>query len=309
MSKQITGIHVFEKREDNKWNEYSFAVQLLSILSWKKFHGRIVLYTNEEHLEDLRERGIDKYYDAIDTETLKRCPDMDKSKYWAFGKIYVASKQTEPFVLVDTDLWIDAPLNFNESLAVQGFHFESFDVNFPLNRYLDFDNSLPTKWIGRWRKDLMPLNCAILFLNNQRLIKEWYECALEIAQQPNQIEVDKAVSSYYMTFVEQRLLPMIAYEMGMPCGSITSLIYLTYATEFNGDEWYPHLKDITNDEYEIFSKIKHIWGIKSDIVNSEDVKNLVFQSVEASYNKYEESINHLKLLDPWKESSQILTNQ
>lgn len=301
MSKQIKAIHVFQKRIENDWNELSFAVQLLSIVSWKKYHGKIVLYTNEEHLQDLKDRGIDVLYDEIDTETLKACPSVETNKYWAFEKIYVASLQEEPFVLLDNDLWLEAPLQFNENLAVQGFHFESFDVNFPYNRYMDFDNSLPEKWIGRWNKELMPFNTAILFMNNKALVQEWYKCALEIAQQPNQIEVDQAVYSYYMTFIEQRLLPMISYEMGMPYGTFTSIIYLSYASGIDGDEWYPPYSEETQDQYESFRKVRHVWGMKHAITQDEVAKNLVYQAIELAYNRYEETKEYQNLLNPWKE--------
>ena len=309
MSKQITGIHVFEKRREDEWNELSFAVQLLSILSWKKFHGRIELYTNEGHLADLKARGMDALYDKIDTKILKTAPELDESKYWSFNKLYVASKLKAPFVLIDTDLYIEEPLDFNEEMAFQGFHFESFNVDFPGNHYLDFDNSLPSKWIGRWNKELMPINTAILFMNNQQLIKEWYECALEIASQSNQIEVNDEVYSYYMTLVEQRLLPMLSSERGLKYSPLTSPIYLSYIDGSSGKEWWPPIETLSEDEIKKFTSIKHIWGLKRFIVDNKEMKVMISNVIEEAYNKYVETNNYLKLLEPWKESSQILTNQ
>ena len=301
MSEQVTGIHVFEKRGNDGWNELSFAVQLLSIISWKKFYGRIELYTNEEHLEDLKIRGIDKLYDNIDTELLKTMPEMDKKKYWAFGKMYIASKLEPPFVLVDTDLWFDYPVVFNEDLAYQAFHFESFDTNHSENIYLDFENNIPLKWIGRWKKDLMPTNTAILRINDKDLLKEWYECALEIAQQENQIIIDDILHSYYMTFVEQRLLPMIAHETGKSYGVILPSIYKSYVRNGRGEEWQPMLNELSEKDRIKFMSTRHVWGMKSFLPQNEGLKNIVSHVIHCSFDLFsEETANHRNLLEVWK---------
>ena len=301
MHEQVTGIHVFEKRREDSWTEMSFAVQLLSIVSWKKYHGRIELYTNEEHLEDLKIRGIDKLYDKIDTELLNTMPEMDKAKYWAFGKMYVASKLEPPFVLLDTDLWIDAPIEFASDSAYQAFHLESFDMKHPENVYLDFENNIPEKWIGRWKKDILPTNTAILRINDKDLLKEWYECGLEIAQQENQIIVSDNLRSYYMTFVEQRLLPMIAYEMGKTYQVILSSVYKTFIkTSVNGDDWEPKVMDLGIPEKVRFTTIRHVWGLKHILANNKDLKNMVSFVIQYSFNLFKkETANHRDLLEAW----------
>jgi hypothetical protein len=300
MNEQLTGIHVFEKRGNDNWTELSFAVQLLSIISWKKFYGRIELYTNEEHLEDLKLRGIDVYYDKIDTELLKTMPEMDKKKYWAFGKMYVASKLEPPFVLIDTDLWFDSPIAFNEDVAYQAFHFESFDINYSENIYLDFENNIPSKWIGRWKKDLMPTNTAILRINDKELLKEWYECSLEIAQQENQIIVDDAIHSFYMTLIEQRLLPMIAYEMNKVYRVIHPSIYKSYVKNGNGEEWEPTFSQLDLNGKNIVMSVRHIWGIKHFLPQDKELKNLIAYILRYSFDLFKtETANHRNLLDVW----------
>lgn len=300
MNEQVTGIHVFEKRGDDSWTEMSFAVQLLSIVSWKKFHGRIELYTNEEHLEDLKIRGIDKLYDKIDIELLKTMPEMDKHKYWAFGKMYIASKLEPPFVLIDTDLWIDAPIEFAKDSAYQAFHLESFDMSYSDNIYLDFENNIPKKWIGRWKKDLMPTNTAILRINDKDLLKEWYECALEVAQQENQIIVREVLHSYYMTFVEQRLLPMIAYEMGKIYRVIHPSIYKSFVKSSTGDEWHPKIETLGPQEQMRFMTIRHIWGMKHLLFQHHDLKMIVASVIKYSFDLFnEETANHHNLLESW----------
>jgi hypothetical protein len=211
--KEVLGIHVYEKRGPILWEDELLAVNLLSILSWKRFHGRIHLYTNEEYLETLQKWGIDKLYDKIDTTTLKQIPDrLNQKEYWAFGKIHVAGEIAEPFVLIDTDLWLNAPLEFDKKSAFMAYHFENFDESFNLNPYIDFDNLIPEKWIGRWNKEIMPVNTALLWFNHDILKNEWIEISKEIALQTEQISLEDVYGSKKMVLIEQRVLPMLAFE-------------------------------------------------------------------------------------------------
>jgi hypothetical protein len=75
-------------------------------------------------------RGIDVLYDYIDSHTLATMPSVDTKKWWALGKIYVAAQQTAPFAIIDTDLYLEQPLHFNDTLAFQGYHFEAIDPDF-----------------------------------------------------------------------------------------------------------------------------------------------------------------------------------
>ena len=66
MGQQLTGVHIFEKLGPIEWEDELIAIQAISALSWKKFHGRIELYCNQEHLESLKKWGVDKIYDKIE---------------------------------------------------------------------------------------------------------------------------------------------------------------------------------------------------------------------------------------------------
>jgi hypothetical protein len=213
----------------------------------------------------------------------------------------VASKLEPPFVLLDTDLWFDYPIVFNEDIAYQAYHFESFDKNYSENIYLDFENNIPTKWIGRWKKDLMPTNTAILRINDKELLNKWYECALEIAQQENQIIVDDAVHSFYMTFVEQRLLPMIAYEMNKVYRVIHPSIYKSYVKNGKGEEWEPVFSQLNEIDMRIVMAVRHIWGIKHFLPQNIELKKLIESVLQYSFNLFkDETTNHRNLLEVWK---------
>jgi hypothetical protein len=296
--KQILGVHVYEKRGPIEWEEELLAVTLLSVLSWKRFHGRIHLYTNEEYLETLRKWGIDKLYDKIDTDTLKQIPDrLNQKEYWAFGKIHVAGEIDEPFVLVDNDLWINSPLQFDERNSFTAYHFENFDENFPLNPYVDFDNLIPPKWLGRWRKDIMPVNTALLWINNNNLKNEWVETAKEIALQTDQVILEDPHNSKKMVLVEQRILPMIAFERNLRYNTFIYHIYQSHLSGyFDGSEWDPHVKDWNQKERTDFEEIRHIWGGKRFFESDMEFRKAVFDCILRDFDPYPEKEDFKELL-------------
>jgi hypothetical protein len=149
MGQQLTGIHIFEKLGPIEWEDELIAIQAISALSWKKFHGRIELYCNEEHLKSLKKWGVDKIYDKIDTSLLSNAPkNINRNEYWTFCKIYVSSNLKPPFVLVDTDLWITDELNFDTSKSFIAYHEENYDWSKPDSFYINFDNFVPEKYLN-----------------------------------------------------------------------------------------------------------------------------------------------------------------
>jgi hypothetical protein len=294
----MLGVHVFEKRGPIEWEDEMLAVNLLSILSWKKFHGPIHLYTNEEYLETLRKWGIDKFYDKIDTHTLKQIPDrLNQKDYWAFGKIHVAGEISEPFVLIDTDLWLNGPLEFDNDYSFVAYHYENFDIESKLNPYVDFDNFIPEKWIGRWNKDIMPVNTALLWFNNNVLKNEWIEIAKEIALQPNQTSLEDRFGSKKMVLIEQRILPMLAYERGLKYDTFIYHIYQSHLIgNREGFEWDPPTRDWNEQERKDFSKIRHIWGAKKYFKFDKEFKRDVFDCILYDFEPFKEKEEFKKLL-------------
>jgi hypothetical protein len=297
---KLTGVHVYEKRKDSEWTTLGLAVQVLSILSWKTRYGRIELYTNDAHLEDLRAHGIDKLYDKIDTSTLASTR-VDVEKYWAFGKIQIASIIEPPFVILDTDLWLSQDISFDSSKSYQGYHYEKIFHDHPLNHYIDFDQLIPNNLKGRWDKEILPTNTALLYINDKDLVNEWFKCSYEIANQPNQIEVDSSIShSAYITFIEQRLLPMIAHELNKQYSTIVRPIYLSLPIFNNGNEWSPKASEWDDTTRNEFSKIIHIWGLKNQL-NDPKIKDLIRSVITKHFDKYLEAAQFSQLLDYWRD--------
>jgi hypothetical protein len=298
---QLTGVHIYEKRGEDDWTTLGLVVQLLSIISWKSRYGRIELYTNEAHLEDLRAHGIDKLYDKIDTTTLASV-DIDRKRWWAFGKIQIAAQLEPPFVILDTDLWITDFLNFNPFDSYQAYHYEVIFGLHDGNSYIvDPRPLLPEEWKNRWDLQVAPTNTAILRINNKEFANEWYEVSKLIASTSDLVDIQEDLSSSaYMTFIEQRLLPMMATEKELSYSTLVSPRYLAHPSLTNGNEWQPKHSEWTDETRIEFSKIIHIWGLKRalhDPAIKDLVKRAIIQSVENYPQIREEYSSVLKYWD------------
>lgn len=297
--KQLTGVHIYEKRGEDDWTRLGLVVQLLSILSWKSRYGRIELFTNAAHLEDLRAHGIDKLYDKIDTTTLASV-EVDTKKWWAFGKIQIAAQLEPPFVILDTDLWITDLLDFNYGDSYQAYHYEIIFGPHKNNSYIVNPLPLlPEEWRNRWDFQVAPTNTAVLFINNKEFAKDWYETSLKIAQR-DPVEITEDISSAaHMTFIEQRLLPMMAAEKELPYSTLVTPKYLSHTSLSGGAEWQPNYSEWSDEIKLEFSKIVHVWGLKRALGEPE-VKSLVHQAILQSTERYPEiRISYQKVLEYW----------
>lgn len=292
----MLGIHVFEKHKEDKFDDILYSSTLLSVLSWKKFHGPIHLYTNTFFAEELKKRGIDKYYDRIDTEFIENRRDqIDTKIYWAWNKIRVAAKLEPPFVLLDTDLWLSSKLDFPEDKTFVAYH--SVLLEKEMEDYPDIDSVLPKDLIGRWKKWIMPLNTALLFIQNKdQFFTNWMNTVKLIAESDSKNPEDSSNSYAKMIFVEERLLPMLADEFSIPYQTFISQIYNTSRIHFNdGTEWIPPVW-AWDDELRLkFTKIHHIWGLK-DYYENFEIREYLIKSMLSHLSEYEEIKNHEELI-------------
>lgn len=257
---EILGIHVFEKRGELEWESEMVSIQALSALAWKKFHGKIFLYTNLQWLEVLKGRGVDRLYDEV--HLIPEDLQVDKTKFWAWSKIKIASTQKPPFVLLDTDLWINEPLQIEDGFDLIGYHYEWFDEKEEDAIYVDYRNLIPSEWLNRWNPRAYAINAALLYINNEELLNEWYLCAREIATRKD-VEIEDPENVRMMCFIEQRLLNLIAIESKMRVSTFIPQIYMSSKRRMLiGKHWHPDSSEWTEEEQIRFLSIRHIWGGK-----------------------------------------------
>jgi hypothetical protein len=275
------GVHVFEKTKEIPFETEVIGINLVSILTWKLFHGPIVLYCNSEYLKVLQKWGLDRLYDSINTELLDTKPqDIDYEKYWAFVKLLVIKdlKERVPFTLFDNDLWVTTNLNFDSDSDLIVYHKEDYQESYHNNIYVDMDLMLPESIKKmNFDKTILPTNAAILHFNNKYFIDEWVDLSKQIVDYNKDLNFKH--KSTQMCFVEQRLLPMLLTKRGFKYSTFIDNIYVTHKSDpQDGSEWYPHLNDTKGEMWDKFQSIKHVWGLKKSFTNPH-IKSLVMENV------------------------------
>jgi hypothetical protein len=301
----MNGYHVFyqSKEVDNEFEEINYLVQIASILFWKKNQGKMSLYCNSKYLNFIKKWGIDSLYDEINTECLDKIPYKQYlDKYWSFCKIEAAfdiSKSDKDFVIIDTDLWIQEPINIDSDFQFIGYHQEKC-LNHPNNPYIEPNNFINLRDLKLFDWSISPINCAFLYLNSKDLINEWYKWSLKVIE--NNKDNNKKEMSVDTIFVEQRLLPTIAHTLGMNVGTLIPNVYQPHIKSDNlGSEWIPKIGfDITN-QYMSWN-IKHVWGLKK-MYDDPNIRSIIIDTVTGSLNTYfkDWEINFTELLKKIKE--------
>jgi hypothetical protein len=306
----MNAYHVYYQNGTHQKNEYEaidYLVHIASILFWKKNHGNINLYCNSEYLYTLSKWGIDKLYNNINTECLDKMPYVESSKkYWSFCKIHAAKHISEvenDFCIIDTDLWIQEPINIDPEFQFIGYHPEQNSEE-PLNPYIDPKYFMNKKDYSLSSWDILPINCAFLYLNSKDLVKEWYKWSVKVVE----LNKDKDIleNSADTIFIEQRLLPTIAYELGMRIGTLIPNVYQPHIPANDlGTEWEPRIGYDELNQYMSWN-IKHVWGLKK-MYDNEDIRNLIIYTVINSLDSYFPNWK-FKYNDIYEEVNSYITN-
>lgn len=270
MSNSLNGYHSFFTYpgvRDNQYWAIDALAQLASALFWKHNFGPIHLCCDERHLQGLRQYGIDRVYDSIDTGLMERMPPVDE-RYWSYSKIFMAQELAQagkPFAIIDTDLWLrNIPPTWNSEANLLCLHPEEFDTEFQFNPYIDPREFISPNSIMNvlpWAETL-PLNCGVIYLNSPSLVEFWYQCALEVLDY-NQGKPALGCSRE-IVFLEQRLLATLAKQMLATVGTLIPSVYSTQVEVFlpgATNPWNPPL-DSTELLKQCESSIRHIWGLK-----------------------------------------------
>ena len=286
MGRPLTGIHVFEKRGPIEWEGIIAAIQLLSAISWKRYHGNIELYTNSAWLEVLKRYKIDQVYSTIH-EIPEQNKLIDRNLFWSWPKLQVARKMTPEHVMLDTDLWITASLEIDPAQDFMAFHNETWSAADPATAYPDFDIMLKPDLVGRWDKSVRPVNCALLWFHNMELLNRWLDLAEEIAVSPESRRLSDESRVVHAVFIEQRLLAMVAREMGLSNSTFLGLTYLTHVTDTgNGECWFPAPADWPNSRRLQIEAFKHIWGCKRLWTYDAVLRNHQFRVIASELHRF-----------------------
>lgn len=254
----MIGYHIYYQK-NNEINFVEISSQLASALFWKKYFGPIRLYCNSKFLETISLYKLDSLYDEINVDILDNITYSPKilSKYWSIPKLYAAneiSKSETTYCILDTDLWITNYFDWDKSKDFLAFHYENFDLKNKNNPYL-----IPSAFIDDYKEkdwNLMAMNCAFMYINNQQMVFDWFKYA------DNVIKLNKTVKTknkkdVYTLFIEQRAITYICEKLKLNYGTLIPNIFISGLSS-DKELWTPKL-NVSNLPQKY---IKHIWGLK-----------------------------------------------
>lgn len=254
----MIGYHIYYQK-NNEINFVEISSQLASALFWKKYFGPIRLYCNSKFLETISLYKLDSLYDEINVDILDNITYSPKilSKYWSIPKLYAAneiSKSETTYCILDTDLWITNYFDWDKSKDFLAFHYENFDLKNKNNPYL-----IPSAFIDDYKEkdwNLMAMNCAFMYINNQQMVFDWFKYADNVIKL-NKIVKTKNKKDVYTLFIEQRAITYICEKLKLNYGTLIPNIFISGLSS-DKELWTPKL-NVSNLPQKY---IKHIWGLK-----------------------------------------------
>lgn len=233
-------------------NKFNLLVWILSVIKWKEYGNQVVLYTDTESLNKIKEIGFDNLYDEINTELFDKgaiCENINFEYYWAMPKIIalhyetfhlgnkvVASDQdiipmkdfSHLFGQADCTLWSN-----KEHVEIKSIYPELYELSLPK------DYELPKWFTGKAR----PLNTGVIhFRKNKHAIEFCDEVFKYVKDNSNDKNNTRCIA---MCNAEQRMI-----------GEYLNHKHLTYGTIqpnnqglFNTNAIHTHgYKNMINDD-------------------------------------------------------------
>ncbi|GAA3042272.1 DUF6734 family protein [Streptosporangium longisporum] len=202
-----------------------------SAYAWRAFHGGVALVTDELGASYTAAQGLDVLYDRVDTRLDDLdAMDVDPLLYFAAGKIYTARLYAAPFAVVDTDLYLRAPVGH---LGRGGFvfaHWESVgNAVYPPPEEVPRPAGLE---LSRWLFDTPAANMALSVFLDDRHRAEYAEAAM--AFMTGNAGPSAAEPIVRQTFAEQRLAPAVARSLGVDLRPLTDRFWVVETEEWDG---------------------------------------------------------------------------
>lgn len=270
--------------EFNSHNEYyiedfEILTTIISALKWREKNGAIRMITDEVGAEYYKNLGIDSIWDlGIDLSLNNIKDDIDRSLFWAAGKIYALKTQKEPCVMIDTDFIVwESIEEILKNQKICTIHKEKITNEVYPDKYF-FEMKDGYIFDKDWDWSVLPSNTAFTYIADEKFKEYYTKCAIDFME--NLIGgKDRIVN---MVFAEQRLLSMCANKMDIPIKEIMSL------------------EDLFGNKQKIFT---HTWGYKDSMkrnyIKRKDFCIRCIKRIINDYPEYEGILANIKELQPY----------
>lgn len=282
----------------------------LSSTILKKMNKRIGIYSNKEFIDLLKKYEIDlDFYEDIENEI----KSISTKRLFAVCKLYSNMIQTEPFMQIDTDLFLFDNFKFDllESSPISFYFIEAIDPYSPyLNykswryNYLDSFNTLCKKFPNityeEYTNPLLAYNCAIVGGVNYKLISDIYTPIFNLIK--NNKTYMQNLGEYPMPVLEQHIITGHLNKLGYTSANINfaangplpllykendEMIYKineneNITTKYDGTwEEYSNIK-LLKLKKEKYNGVMHLTGTKETL----GIKNLVYEMLKYYNSSY-----------------------
>jgi hypothetical protein len=203
---------------DEMFSDYYLLAMILSVLQWKKLNcGPVKIYGDVNVITYLAKFDLLDLWDEYDMDTLKNLDKrIDSSCFYSAGKFYAYLREPAPCFMVDLDLILWKNLESVTSEVAVGFtHWEDTS---PASYWYGPKEGLkaPKGYAFRdvWNWNLMAANTSLVYFKDDAL-KDYYASEALRYMIDNQVGGEFHLIKPELLFVEQRLLPLCIYEMGL----------------------------------------------------------------------------------------------
>lgn len=256
--------------------DYYLLTIILSVLQWKRLHqGSIKIYSDLKITSYLYKFNLLDLWDEYDVETLTNIDkNIDYSCFYSAGKFFAFLKEPAPCITVDVDLILWKSLDSFISRIEVGFtHWED---TYPPSYWYCPKEKLKAprdyKFKEIWNWNLMAANTSLVYFQDDKL-KNYYSSEVIRYMADNYVGGEFNIIKPELLFIEQRLLPMCIYEMGL----------MNKTKPFIDAIWSPTAGCFTKDDREIgrwrYYKITeqsfmtHLWIAKGRIEKNRRYRN------------------------------------
>lgn len=223
---------------------YQILYTMLSAIYWKIHNGPIKLYTDSIGLNFYQQFRINELYDEIDINFLNGYSKtkVDPAYFWTSGKIKCLAHQTTPFVFLDQDMIIRAPLPVNitnSDLTITHWEIPRGEYYFTKKNWGNEITHIkfPTNYDCN---DWSP-NTSFLLVNNFELLKEYHNWHKKLVTTNGE-----EVPEWFWLLTDQGILGHVIREGDYHVSTLTNKIFLangnygTYETRYKGqaENWY-----------------------------------------------------------------------
>ena len=271
----------------------------LSCLSWKKYYGKITLYTDKKGKEWLIDKLKLPYDDVI------VCMDEINNVnpiYYAYSKLYVYSLQDKPFLHVDGDTYIfdKLPIDYkNSDLVCQSYEYNFSFYGKVLKQVCENLNNLPIEIYNYNSENFQAINAGIIGGKDVFFFKQLFLLVNDIFKN-NDINSNTIDLERYNVLMEQFYFYMLAKKNNL---KIERLINSNISENFKELTQF-HLTPCYNSYILLISISKRQYlhflqlecRLKKEFPETFNHINLVYNNSNTQKNNsFKDNINHFKL--------------